>query len=151
MTGIGLFVTGAAGVGWTIYEARVNRVEEMKVAEFNDLMAENNKFLEMLSAFTEEVALDGKVDPQKRRDLSASLTRLYTQFGTFTVNMPHGAEPRVQELQASLNRVKKQVQTMRAKDDLDPLSVTLVEMFRNMKTVKPLLEESVGKSVAVEG
>jgi hypothetical protein len=140
-----LFTTGAAGVAWTLYEASVNRVEEMKVSEFNELMAENRKFLEMLNAFTEEVALEDKVDPAKRRELSAILTRLYTKFGDFSVNMPQNADNSVKELQTSLNEVKKQVQTMRAKGDLDRLSVSLVKMFREMSDLKPYLEQSVGK------
>ncbi|MBP2534096.1 hypothetical protein [Agrobacterium tumefaciens] len=147
----GMFFTGASGVAWTLYEQSVNRVEEMKVSEFNELMAENGKFLEMLNAFTEEVGQDDKIDPVKRRELSASLSRLYTKYGNFSVNMPSTADASIKKLQTSLNNVKKQVQTMKVKSDLDPLGVSLVIMFRDMKSLKPYLEQSVGKPVAING
>lgn len=149
--GAAMLLTGGSSAVWTIYEQSVNRVEEMKVAEFNDLMNENSKFLEMLNAFTEEVGQDDKIDPVKRRELSASLNRLYTKYGNFSVNMPSTADASIKKLQTSLNTVKKQVQTMKVKSDLDPLGVSLVIMFRDMKSLKPYLEQSVGKPVAING
>ncbi|QRY68212.1 hypothetical protein JVX98_07965 [Ensifer sp. PDNC004] len=134
----------------SLYEAGINRVEEMKVAEFNALMSENAKFLELLSAFTEEIATNGVVDANKKRELSSSLTRFYTGLGTFTANLPISKEETVRSLQSSVNEVKKRVQMVKAKNDLDPLSVALVDMFQKMKLAKPVIEEAVGKPIDKE-
>ncbi|WP_268814457.1 hypothetical protein [Sinorhizobium medicae] len=37
---------------------------------------------------------------------------------------------------------------VKAKDDLDPLSVALVDMFQKLKLAKPLIERAVGKPSA---
>lgn len=140
--------TGGVGVYWSLYEAQVNRVEDMKVTEFHTLMSENDKFLEGLSAFTEEIATTGTVDPEKRKALSASLVRLYTGLGSFTVNIPREKEPPVRELQASVNQLRKRVQLVNAIQDLDPLAVAFVKVRNDLKLVEPIFEEAVGKTVA---
>ncbi|WP_256750518.1 hypothetical protein [Mesorhizobium sp. Mes31] len=150
-TVITCFATGAAGgagTAWQLYEARVNRVEEMKVQEFQGLVAENKKFEELLSAFTEEVGTSGTVDPEKRKEISASLVRLYSGLGAFTVNLPPDQEPPVKKLQTSINEVKKHVQLMQKKQDLETLGAALVVMFRDMKAAQPVLEQAVGKQFA---
>lgn len=136
---------GGAGAYWSLYEAQVNRVEEMKVAEFQGLVSETKKFQELLSAFTEEVGTVGSVDLEKRKEISASLVRLYSGLGAFTVNLPPEQEPPVKKLQTSINEVKKRVQLTNTKQDLDPLSVALVTMFRDLKAAQPVLEQAVGK------
>lgn len=146
---LGVFVAGltlGSGSFAAIYEARVNRVEDLKVTEFNELMSENKKFLEGLNAFTEEVALKGKIDPKKKSELSASLARLYTNLGTFTVNVSAQNETAVRQLQTSVNEVKKQVQLFKKKQDLDPLGVSLVDYFEKLNTAKPVIEAAVGKT-----
>ncbi len=145
ITAAGVGATGGVGVIWSLYEAQINRLEDMKVAEFNELMTENKKFLELLNTFTEEVAVNGVVDPQKKKDLSSSLARLYTSLGAFTVNLPSDKEAPVRGLQSSINEVKKHVQLLQSKQDLDPLSVALVDMFQKLKVARPIIESSVGK------
>ncbi|TPO02191.1 hypothetical protein [Mesorhizobium sp. B1-1-5] len=150
-TAISCLATGAiggAGAYWSLYEAHVNRVEEMKVQEFQGLVAENKKFEELLSAFTEEVGSSGTVDPEKRKEISASLVRLYSGLGAFTVNLPSDQEPPVKKLQTSINEVKKHVQLMQKKQDLENLGAALVVMFRDMKAAQPVLEQAVGKPFA---
>ncbi|MDW5315517.1 hypothetical protein [Rhizobium sp. PL01] len=146
LAAVSIGATGGAGVFWSIYEAQINRVEEMKVAEFNELMTENKKFLEMLNSFTEEISVSGVIDPQKKKDISSSLARLYTNVGAFTVNLPVEKEMPVRNLQSSINEVKKHIQLMHKKQDLDTLSVALVDMFRNLKLAQPIIEAAVGKT-----
>ena len=140
--------TGGLGVYWSLYEAQVNRVEAMKVEEFQGLVSEKKKFEELLSAFTEEVGTGGTVDPEKRKEISASLVRLYSGLGAFTVNLPPEQESPVKKLQTSINEVKKRVQLTNTKQDLDPLSVALVAMFRDLEAAQPVLEQAVGKPFA---
>jgi hypothetical protein len=140
-----LGATGGIGAYWNIYEAREKRIEEMKVAEFNELMTENKKFLELLSVFTEQLASSGTVDADKKKEITASLVRLYNSYGSFTMNLPRDKEPPVREIQASINEVKKRVQLVTGKPDLDRLSVALVKLFNDMKAARPIIEEAVGK------
>ncbi|MBB2841415.1 UNVERIFIED_ORG: ribosomal protein L29 [Rhizobium etli] len=140
----GLSIGG--GVVATVYESRVNRLEDMKVAEFNEVIIENKKFLENLNAFTQDVDKKGKIDQAKRNELSATLTRLYTNLGTFSVNVSGDEIASVRELQTSVNEVKKQLQLMTEKQDLDPLGVALVDYFIKMKAAKPVIEAAVGKT-----
>ncbi|ESY64964.1 hypothetical protein X743_30355 [Mesorhizobium sp. LNHC252B00] len=139
---------GGAGVYWSLYEARVNRIEEMKVQDFQGLVAENKKFEELLSAFTEEVGTSGAVDPAKRKEISASLVRLYSGLGAFTVNLPPEQELPVKKPQTSINEVKKHVQLMQKKQDMETLGAALAVMFQDMKAAQPVLEQAVGKQFA---
>ncbi|MGO8016305.1 hypothetical protein AB9E19_15270 [Rhizobium leguminosarum] len=148
---ISVFIAGltlGSGSFAALYEAGINRVEDLKVVEFNELMSENKKFLEGLNAFTEEVALKGKIDPKKKSELSASLARLYTNLGAFTVNVSAENEASVRDLQTSVNEVKKQVQLMKKKQDLDPLGVSMVDYFEKLNAAKPIIEAAVGKNPA---
>ncbi|KLK91441.1 hypothetical protein AA309_20330 [Microvirga vignae] len=145
---LALGATGGVGVLWNLYEARTNRIEEMKVAEFNELTTENKKFLELMSTFTEQIALSGTVDQDKKKEISASLVRLYNSFGAFSVNLSPEREQPVRRIQTSINEVKKRVQLVNGKKDLDPLSVALVRLFQDMKEVRPIIEEAVGKPTA---
>ncbi|MBZ9654659.1 hypothetical protein [Phyllobacterium lublinensis] len=138
-------MSGGGATYWALYEAQVNRVAEMRVKEFQSLGDETQKFKELLSSFTEDVDASGTINPDKRKDLSSTLVRMYNVYGAFTVNLPKEKEQPVKTLQTSINEVKKQVQTMKTKQDLDPLGLALVDMFQNLKTVQPLLEEAVGK------
>lgn len=140
--------TGAVGLYSSLYEAKVNRIEEMKVEEFQGLVLENKKFQELLSAFTEELGRGNPADPDKRQELSASLVRLYSGLGAFTVNLPPAQEPPVRKLQTSINEVKKRVQLTETRDDLDTLGAALVVMFRDLKAAQPVLEQAVGKQFA---
>ncbi|MER9893288.1 hypothetical protein NKJ40_14545 [Mesorhizobium sp. M0119] len=139
---------GCAGVYWSLYEARINRVEEMKVQEFQSLVSETKKFMDLLNAFTEEIGTSGAIDPEKRKEVSASLVRLYSGLGAFTVNLPPEQEQPVKKLQTSINEVKKHVQLMRKKQDLETLGAALVVMFSDMKAAQPVLEQAVGKPFA---
>lgn len=132
----------------SIYEAKVNRVEAMKVAEFQSLMTERNKFFELLAGFTEEVATSGTVDQGKKKEISAILVRLYNGYGTFMVNIPQQSEIPVRELQSSLNELRKRVQTFNRKADLDPLAVAFIDVDRSLKKVQPIIENAVGKSAS---
>ena len=140
---------GGVGTYWSLYEARVNRIEEMKVKEFEGLVSETKKFRELLSMFTEDVDAGGAIDPEKRREISASLVRLYSGLGAFAVNIPADKEQPVKKLQTSINEVKKHVQLMQEKQDLETLGAALVVMFRDMKIAQPILEEAVGKSFKI--
>jgi len=137
--------TGVVGLYSSLYEARINRVEEMKAAEFQGLVLETKKFEELLSAFTEAVGTVGTVDPEMRREISASLVRLYSGLGAFTVNLPPDQEPPVKKLQTSINEVKKRVQLTESKQDLETLGAALVVMFSDLKAAQPILEQAVGK------
>ncbi len=145
---VGAGAAGGATVYWSLYEAQVNRIEEMKAAEFQGLVSEIKNFRELLSAFTEEVGTVGSVDHGKRKEISASLVRLYSGLGAFTVNLPPDQELPVKKLQTSINEVKKRVQLTNTKQDLDPLSVALVTMFSDLKLAQPILEQAVGKPFA---
>jgi hypothetical protein len=140
--------TGGLGVYWSLYEASVNRVEDMKVGEFQALVSETKKFQELLNAFTEELGTGGSVDQQKRKEMSASLVRLYSGLGAFTVNLPPEQEPPVKKLQTSINEVKKRIQITENKQDLEMLGGALANMFRDMKAAQPVLEQAVGKPIA---
>jgi len=145
----GIGATGSAAVVRNLYEAQVNRVEEMKVAEFQALASERNRFLELLSGFTEEIALDGAVDPKKKTELSASLVSLYNGYRAFTVNISKDKEQPIRELQTSLNELRKRVQLTSVKQDLDPLAVAFKKVATDLRIVQPIIEEAVGKPSAL--
>lgn len=149
---LGSAAIGALGGSFTtyltLYEKGVTRVEEMKVAEFQGLVSDTKKFEELLSAFTEEIGTKGTVSDDKRRELSATLVRLYSGLGAFSVNLPPEQEPPVRKLQTSINEVKKQVQLTQKKQDLERLGAALVVMFRDLKSARPVMERVVGKPVA---
>ena len=142
------WVPGGIAVVYSLYQAKVNRVEDMKVRQYELLSAENEKFLLILNRFTAKLATSGEVDLDQKDEMSESLARLYYQFGMFAINLPKASEQPLRDLQSSINEVKKQVQLVDSKADLDPLSVALVHMFRNLKAVQPLIESAVGKPIA---
>ncbi len=139
--------TSGVAAYWSLYESKLNRVEELKIEEFKSIMSENSIFLEKLSDFTLEVSDTGNVDPVVKKELSNSLVRLYTNFNVFKLNLPTEKTVEISQLQTSINEVRKNVQYISDKSGLDPLSVALVDFFRNMKKVQPILEESIGKAI----
>ncbi len=141
---------GATTAWWSIYEARVNRIEEMKVAEFNELVNETKKFREGLNQFTEELALNGVVNAKQRSELSGNLVRLYSGLSAFSVNVPLEKEEPIRNLQRSINEVKKRIQLTKVKQDLDPLGVALVQMFQAFEHAQPVIEEAVGKDFPIK-
>ena len=141
-----LAATGGAGTYWAIYQDNINRIENMKVAEFNELVQEIKKFREGLNIFTEQLAINGVINAEKRSELSTSLVRLYSGLNTFSVNIPYGKEQPIKNLQSSINSTKKQIQLTNEKKDLDKLGVTLVNLFRDFEIAQPIIEEAVGKA-----
>jgi hypothetical protein len=140
---ISLVPSGVA-IGVAIYEARINRTEDLKVSQFKDLSSEQNHFLESLSAFTENFARSGTPDPSKRKELSMAMVRYYDTMGSFASNLPHDQVIQVRQLQSSLNAMRNRVQTADKKTDLDGLSVAFVQVYRDMKTLQPIMKEAVG-------
>lgn len=140
--------TGATTV-WKIYGDQVNRLEDMKVAEFNQLTQEIRTFNETLNVFTSELATTGQADQAKKMQLSTSLVRLYGGLTAFSVNIPTEKEETIKSLKTSINEVKKHVQATNSKDDLDPLSVALVDLYRNLKRARPIIEHAVGKEFLI--
>jgi flagellin-specific chaperone FliS len=144
-------ITGAgttAALYSSLYEAHINRIEEMKVTEFQAIVTEIKKFQELLNEFTQELAVTNKVDEGKKSEISATLVRLYSGLGAFTVNLSKENEPPVAKLQSSINEVKKRIQLTQSKPDLDKLGAALVVMFRDMKDAQPVLELAVGKTLS---
>lgn len=142
-------LTGALGAGgalWVYFQSRIDRIEGMKVEEFQSLMTESRQFLETLSVFTEQVAETGLVDNEKKKELSASLVRLYSGYGLFVGNLPRDKVRPIRDLQHSINEMRKTLQLMKEKEDLDPLSVAFHRYIQHMKIAQPILEEAVGKN-----
>lgn len=140
-----LGASGTAATFWSLYEAKINRVEDMKVAEFNDLVNETKKFRELLNAFTNGNGVKWKSDPEKRSEIAASLVRLYSGLDAFTVNIQPGQELSVKRLQTSINELKKQVQLTKSQNDLNMFYLRLATMFEDFSAAKPVLESAVGK------
>lgn len=131
------------GVSWSLYEAQVNRVAEMRVEAYKGLQKERETFLLAMQSFTLKVASDGTVEQGKKEELAASLARQYFAYSTYASNLPPDARPRVESLQTALNQLKKTVVTFKGKPDLDALGIGMVDVLRGYKAVDPLIDKSV--------
>lgn len=143
------FSLGAGAVS-KYYEHKMIQIENMKVDDFKEIVSSNDKFLELLSTFTEEVANSGKADQNKKREISLALTKYYTKIGNFSNDIPADKEVYLKALQSSINEVKKRVQLVNTIDDLDPLSIAFLDLLQNEKIAKPVFEEAIGKKSAAK-
>lgn len=139
--------TGGISVSWGLMQDRVNRQESQTLQEYNGLVVGNAKFLRLITAFTEEIALTGSADAAKRTELSGALSDLYTDLGSFAWNVPQDQRITVERAQASINEVRKQVQLIKTKSDLDPLAVAFRDYHVNMEAAQPVLQSAAGRAV----
>lgn len=145
ISGAGLFATGATSTVWALYQARENRVEEMKAKALQDIAQENHKFRVLLDQFTYDLSQNNKIDLEKKKELASSLVSMYSSYGEYRSNLSHIDRAKIAELQASINDVKKQIQSAKSKSDLEHLGAALVSLFRSQKSIEDALERSVGR------
>lgn len=141
---IASILVAIAGFGAAIYQSTANRVAEMRLAEVKEITAEKMKFNELLQSFTGEVSIENKMDPSKKSEISASLTRLYGRYSSFRINVSEQDASRIDHLMSSINDVKKNIQLLKEKSDMDRLSVSLVYYYRQMKVVDPIVGTTIG-------
>lgn len=136
---------GGVGLYWTLVEQRITRQEEQTLTEYNDLLADHREFLGLLSAFTEDVAISGSANPEKRTQVSAAAAALYTRLEAFAWNVPVDQRLVVKRVQSSVNEVRKQVQLLNTKADLDPLAVAFKTFYEDMEAAQPIIQVTAGK------
>lgn len=134
---------GGYGVGWSLYEARVNRIEEMKIESVKDLSKERETFLLLMQSFTSKLINDGSLDAQKKEEIAASLAKQYLGYGRYAQNLPAQDIAPVKKLQTSLNALRKSLLAVRTVEDLDPVYLEMKGMFEGFKVVDPLIDRSI--------
>ena len=139
-------VPSLVGMAVTIYEANVNRLEDLKVAEYKAVMDDNDKFLRSLSVFTEDLARRGTVDTQKRQELSTALVQFYMTIGRFNSNLPVDQQQPVLALQTSLATLRSRVQAVEKKEDLVEVGDAFYKVNNDMKIARPIFDGAVGKN-----
>lgn len=146
ITAISCTITGGlAGVGvtWSLYEARVNRVEDMKVEAIKDLNKERQEMLVMIQAFTSALISDGKLSAEKRDAIAASLSKQYSSYANYALNLDPAAAVEVKKLQTSMNKLRQSLLAVQIAKDLDPFYLAMNDLFKAYKTVDPLVDRSI--------
>ncbi len=146
-----LIVGGFGGVGlhWAVVEQRINRQEDQTLSEYNELLTRHREFLHLISAFTEDVAVMGVPDAVKRTEVSAAASSLYTHLEAFAWNVPLDQRTVVKRVQSSINEVRKRVQLLQTKADLDPLAVAFQSFYEDMEAAQPVIQGAAGKFTPV--
>lgn len=151
-TACATLVAGGLGgytIGWSLYEARVNRIEEMKVEAVKNLNKERENMLVLFQSFTSGLINDGKVDSQKRDEIAASLSRQYSGYSAYTQNLSIQDSVAVKKLQTSMNDLRKSLLAVRKMEDLDPVYMDMKGMFESFKSVDPIIDRTIKSEQSV--
>jgi len=137
---------GALGgilLGWSLYEARVNRIEEMKVDAVKNLEKERENMLVLIQSFTSGLINHGELDSQKRDEIAASLSKQYSGYNSYSRNLSVQDIAAVKELQTTLNDFRKSLLSVRKSEDLDPVYSDMKSMFKAFKAVDPIIDKTI--------
>lgn len=138
-----LGLLGGVPIGWSLYEARVNRIEDMKVGAIKNLDQEREDMLVLIQSFTSALINDGKLDADKRDMISASLSRQYSGYNSYSRNLSKQDLVAVQELQTALNEFRKSLMSVRVSEDLDVVYADMKNMFKAFKVVDPIMDRNI--------
>lgn len=146
-----LVTSGLAGysLGWSLYEARVNRVEELKIESVKNLEKERENMLVLVQSFTSGLINGDKLDAQKRDEIAASLSRQYSGYNAYTRNLSPQDTIAVKALQTSLNDFRKSLLAVKKTEDLDPVYLDMNNMFKAFKTVDAIVDKTIKTDQAV--
>jgi len=134
---------GGYTVGWSLYEARINRIEEMKVDAVKNLNKERENMLVLFQSFTSGLINDGRLDAQKRDEIAASLSKQYSGYNAYTQNLSAQDTIAVRKLQTSMNDLRKSLLAVRKMEDLDPVYAGMKIMFESFKITDPIIDKTI--------
>lgn len=148
----GLFATALTlcGIFVPILMNRENAVGAARLAEFQAIASQQEEFNALLQSFTLKVNDLNQSDPQLVANLTENLSRQYSRVGTFVGNLDSEGKAAADRYRTSLNGVKTNLQRLKMKTDLNPLSVALVEMYRSQSALNPLMLRSTGRANATD-
>lgn len=122
-----------------------DRAEALRLAEYQAFAGKQEEFNTLLNVFTDRVARGQSPSPDLVTNLTTNLVQQFAKAAAYKVNIAETEEPLVERYQVALNEVKKHIQTTDTVEDLNPLGVSLVEMYRSLKELTPVMERAAGK------
>lgn len=122
-----------------------DRAEALKLADYQAFSTTQEEFNTLLDNFTREVASGNAPADDLVQKLSTNIVQQYAKADAYQVNLPNTDAPLVDRYLNALNEVKKNVQTTDTLEEMNPLGVALVEMYRSLEGLKPVMERAAGK------
>lgn len=134
---------------WTVFSAvtteRLNRYEAAMLQEYLAVRKVERDFLKELNKFTYQVASGSAPDPALVQEMNTSLVDMHQRLGIFSDGLDQQQALPIRTLQNELNEVKKELQNVRSKNDLQFLAADMLRMQNAYKSALPVFEARIGK------
>lgn len=146
-------VLAGGGAMWlftsAIEQNRIDRFEDSMLSEYREVAGVKRQLYVSIERFTFAVAKGDQPDPSLISEMSKDLVDLHQRVEIFALGLEGSDRDKIVAVQLALTEMKKEIQKVRSKNDLQYLAGRLAQFEQAYKEVEPIVERKIGKPIEV--